>query len=271
MKQYYGLSYFSHEGIPAEWGLPGRMLGAALNVVRWESLETGATVLLVIPCALILWGNVWTTLATLPTLGLVMAASNDQIHDLTNHYLLAALPFLAVSVASGWDRLHSRISAAKARFYGGLLIVLVPASFTFMHHSGWVFQFFFAGERVDWRLRAATAALKEELPPDDLILMDGQLQPFFHDLPRVRIIQAFQGNPSPLTAEDRAAATHVITANDLSGLVNCDEVKADAQGLVRYDLESFLAYCHWLKTQTVTRTEYLPERLIHLKIEQAKP
>jgi uncharacterized membrane protein len=267
MKQYYGLSYFSHEGIPTEWGLLGRVLGAALNLLRSESLVTGATVLFVIPCALIVLGNPWTTLATLPTLGLVMAASNDQIHDLTNHYLLSALPFLAVSTATGWERLHTRITAAKLRFYGSLLVVLIPAAFTFMHHSGWVFQLLFASERMDWRLRDATTLLKKQLAPDAVILIDGQLQPFFHDLPRVRIIQAFQGNPSPLTPEDRAAATHVITANDLSALTNCDEVKADAQGLVRYDLDQFLAYCRWLKSQTVTRTEYLPERLIHLKIE----
>lgn len=271
MKQYYGLSYFSHDGIPEQWGLPGRVLGAALNVLRPESLFTGAAVLFIIPCAVIMFGNRWTTLATVPTLGLVMAASNDQIHDLTNHYLLAALPFLAVSTATGWEHLQTRITAAKIRFYGSLLLVLIPASFTFMHHSGWVFQLLFASERMDWRLRSATALLKKELAPDDVILIDGQLQPFFHDLPRLRIIQAFQGNPSPLTPEDRAAATHVITANDLSGLANCNEVQADEQGLVRYDLESFLAYCHWLKSKTVTRTEYLPERLIHLKIEQPQP
>jgi uncharacterized membrane protein len=270
LKSYYGLSYFSHEGIPADWGLPGRIWGAALNIISPESLLTGATVLLVIPCGLILFGSIWTTVATLPSLGLVMAASNDQIHDLSNHYLLAALPFLAVSVASGWERLHTRITAEKARFYGSLLLVLIPASFTFMHHSGFIFQLLFASERMDWRLRAATELLKKELTPEDVILIDGQLQPFFHDFPRVRIIQAFQGNPSPLTAEDRATATHIITANDLSALSSCDEVKADPAGLVRYDLDQFLAYCRWLKAQTVTRTEYLPERLIHLKVEGAR-
>lgn len=267
LKTYYGLSYFSHEGIPAEWGLPGRIWGAALNMIRLESLLTAATVLLVLPCGLIIFGSIWTTVATLPSLGLVMAASNDQIHDLTNHYLLAALPFLAVSIATGWERLHTRITAAKVRFYGSLLIILIPAGFTFMHHSGFIFQLLFASERMDLRLRAATELLKKELALEDVILIDGQLQPFFHDFPRVRIIQAFQGNPSPLTAEDRAAATHIITANDLRALTSCDEVKADPAGLVRYDLDQFLAYCRWLKAQAVTRTEYRPERLIHLKVE----
>lgn len=270
-EHYYGLSYFHNSTVNPEWGMPGRILGAAFNMASATSLHTAALLLFVLPCGLILLGNIWTTLASLPTITLVMAASNDQIHDLTNHYLLGALPFLAVSVATGWERLQPRLSSAKLRFYTGLLIVMIPASFTLMHHSAWLFQLLFATERMDWSLRAATTKLKKNLDRDTLLLVDGQLQPFFHDFPNVRIIQAFQGNPSPLEPKDMAAAAHIITANDLSGLEDCDDVKTDGQELVRYDLQNFKSYCHWLKSLDFERTEYVAERLTHLKIKRVDP
>ncbi len=271
LKHYYGLSYFQNSAVQADGGMLARILGAALNMISARSLLTAIVVLLILPCGLILCGNIWTSLAVLPTLALVMAASNDQIHDLTNHYLLGALPFLAVSVATGWERLQVRVRSGKLRFYASVLIVMVPASFTLMHHSGWLFQLLFATERMDTRLRTATSELRETLDREALLLVDGQLQPFFHDFPKVRIIQAFQGNPSPLGPEDLAAAQHIITANDLRELERCDDVKGDAQALVRYDLQNFMEYCRWLKTQDFERTEYIAARLIHLKIKRALP
>ncbi|MBC7530688.1 MAG: DUF2079 domain-containing protein [Oligoflexus sp.] len=264
---YYGLSYFHNAWVNGRWGFLGKILGAVLNLFSLQSLGTLLVVVILLPAGLTLFGGYWALAGAIPALLLVMAASNNQIHDLTNHYLIAALPFIAVASAMGLDRLRARFKEPKVRTYLALLAVLIPAAMTALHSSGFVFQTLFATQRMELRLRQAAAELRKEIDPNELILIDGSLQPLFSDLPQVKVILGFQGNPTHVTLEDLKKVRRVITTNDLSDLKDCRSIRAGEGDLTVFDYEGFYQYCDWLKSANFVKKEYLPNRLIDLKIE----
>lgn len=263
---YYGLVYYQNDLIGGQWGLAGKILGAALNLISLQSLGSFVVAALLIPIGLTLFGGYWALLGALPAMALIMAAQHNQIHDLTNHYLLGALPFLAVASAIGLDQAKLRIDRSL-RAYLGLAALLVPAAVTLLHNSGFIFQTLFASQRMNTELVHAAAVLRQTIEPDDVILIDGSLQPLFSDLPHVKIILGFQGNPTHVTPEDLARVKHVVTTNDLAAIKDCRALKPGEGDLSVFDYAGFYQYCEWLKKETFEKTDYIPNRLIDLKVK----
>ena len=271
LETYYGLSYYRNRSFDTNSGLIGKIGGAVLNMLSLQSLGTVASAVLLIPAGLTLFGGYWALAGALPALALIAAASHNQIHDLTNHYLIGVLPFVAVASAIGLDHINARVNNPKARSYITGLAIIVPTAITLFHQSGFIFQTLFATERMNFDVSQAAAELRKELNPDDLILIDGALQPLFTDLPKVKIILGFQGNPTRVSAEDLQHVKHVITTNDLSDLADCRIVKPGSADLSAFDYNGFYQYCEWLKSAEtsgrVVKKEFIPHRLIDLKIQ----
>jgi uncharacterized membrane protein len=265
LSSYYGLSYYKNEWIDGRWGFAGKILGAILNVFTMDSLLTLVTAVVLIPLGLVLFGGYWALLGAVPAVFLMIASNQSQVQDLTNHYLLAALPFLAVSSAVGLDHVLARFQDAKVKRYAVGLVVLVPLSVTLLHNSGFIFQSLFATARTSPGLREAANQLQSEIDSDDLVLVDGALQPLFPDLPHSMVILGFQGNPTHVTAEHLQKVKHVITTNDLAEIKDCRSLKPGEGDLSIFDYEGFYQYCEWLKKTPFEKKEILPNRLIDLK------
>lgn len=265
LSSYYGLSYYKNSWIDGRWGFVGKVFGAFLNVFSIDSLSTLLISVVLIPIGLVLFGGYWALLGTLPAVFLMIASSQSQVQDLTNHYLLAALPFLAVSSAVGLDHVLARFPDEKIKKYLMGLALLVPLAVTLLHNSGFVFQALFATARVSPGLRDAAKQLEKDIGPNDLVLIDGALQPLFPDLASVKVILGFQGNPTHVTPDDLQRVKHVITTNDLSEVKDCRSLKAGAGDLSIFDYEGFYQYCDWLKKTQFEKKVILANRLIDLK------
>ncbi len=266
LSSYYGLSYYRNTWVDGRWGFAGKILGACLNIFSLDSFSTLVISVVLIPAGLILFGGYWALLGAIPAVFLMIASSQSQVQDLTNHYLLSALPFLAVSSAVGLDRLLIRLPTEKIRTYAMLLVIICPLSVTLFHNSGFIFQSLFASAQLSPGLREAATQLGKELDPNDLVLIDGALQPLFPGLANVKVILGFQGNPTHITATDLEQAKHVITTNDLSEIKDCRSLKPGAGDLSIFDYEGFYQYCEWLKKTDFLKREILPNRLIDLKV-----
>ncbi len=264
LNSYFGISYYRNEWVDDRWGMAGKILGAALNIFSFESLSTLVIAVLLLPVGLVLFGGYWALLAALPAVVIILASSQSQVQDLTNHYLLGALPFLAVSSAVGLDRVLARFSNDKMKHYFQAFVIAVPLIVTLFHNSGFLFQTLFATARMSPGIREASEQLIKDIDPNDLVLIDGSLQPLFHRLPNVKIILGFQGNPTHLTPDDLVKAKHVITSNDLSELKDCRSFKQGVGDLSVYDYEGFYTFCEWLKKEAFVKTVLVPDRIIHL-------
>ncbi|RYZ49463.1 MAG: DUF2079 domain-containing protein, partial [Proteobacteria bacterium] len=265
LSSYYGLSYYKNSWIDGRWGFTGKVFGAVLNIVSIESLSTLLISVLLVPVGLILFGGYWALLGAVPAVFLMIASSQSQVQDLTNHYLLAALPFLAVSSAVGLDHVLVRFQDVKIKKYLLGLVVLVPLTVTLLHNSGFVFQALFASARLSPGLREAASELQKDIDPNDLVLVDGALQPLFPELANTKVILGFQGNPTHVTPADLDKVKHVITTNDLSEVKDCRSLKPGAGDLSIFDYEGFYQYCEWLKKTEFAKKEILPNRLIDLQ------
>ncbi|MBC7661529.1 MAG: DUF2079 domain-containing protein [Chitinophagaceae bacterium] len=263
---YYALNYYKNDWVDGQWGMSGKILGAALNVLSINSLTTFVTVAVLIPMGLLVFGNIWATLGALPALGLILAASDGKVHALNNQHMIAALPFLAVSTAVGLDRAKERLHNPKLQFYLAVFVCLVPLSIASFTNTGLLFQAIFTQSHLELDLRAKTDAIKKVLKTDDVILTDGTLQPYFSEYPNVKVILGFEGNPTKITPEDLAQTTHVITTNDLESLKDCRSLKAGEGDVQVFDYQGFYQFCEWLKQSHTEKVTLIPDRLIDIKI-----
>ncbi|MBC7659519.1 MAG: DUF2079 domain-containing protein [Chitinophagaceae bacterium] len=238
--------------------------GALGKIFSESNLTSLLSLFLLTPIFLL--GDIWVAAGALPAV-IVMLAAGDA-HGLTNHDLIAALPFLAVAGVSGLDSLKTRSAHPTAYSYGILLTLLIPTATTFMHGSGFIYQAMVASERADLGLRAETEKIKKGLTDDDFILTDGSLQPFFAEYPKVKVILGYQGHPTQVKAEDLTKVTHVITANDLEDLVECQDIKPAPGETSTFDYVGFYRYCDWLQDSEVEKKVIIPTRLIDIKIVQ---
>ncbi len=268
LNQYYGMSYYQNSWVNGQWGVAGKLLGVILNFFSGLSIETALICLLLIPAGLTLFGNPWVLAGAAPALGLILGASSRQVHGITNHYLLGALPFIVVASAIGFDSVYHRIKDIRLRKYLAVLVLAAPGYVTLMNSSGFLFHSMFVSNNYSFELPQASQKLMAGLNPDHLILIDGTLQPLFHRLPHTKVILGFQGNPTKVTQKDLDQVLDVITTNDLESISDCRSLKAGEADQLEFDYEGFYLYCEWLKKSSFEKIVYIPGRLIHLKMKR---
>ena len=212
----------------------------------------------------ILFRPTWTFLLCLPGLAIVVLARFGQIQSPTAIYPLAFAPFFAViltdnmALLSGWRQRLTRLFAVAA--IAGGLILQAPL---FLRSVTPAFSKSAKALQVD------LAMARKGIPANAYLLVDGNLQPAFHEWRDVRVILGFIGNPAPLEAADFKRATDVLTMFDLDQLKSCAEVQPDgaddwaARGVPFHDYAGFQRFCEWLRAVPRQKQVFSESGLVH--------
>ncbi len=206
----------------------------------------------------------WTIFLCLPGLAIVVLARYGQIQSSTAIYPLAFAPFFAViltdnmALLSGWRQRLTRLLVVAA--IAGSLILQAPL---FFRSVAPVFS------KAAKALPVDLAVASRGIPSNAYLLVDGNLQPAFHEWRDVRVILGFIGNPAPLVAADFQRATDVMTMFDLDQLKSCAEVQPDvaddwaARGVPFHDYAGFQQFCEWLRAVPRQKHVYADSGLVH--------
>lgn len=212
----------------------------------------------------IIFRPTWTFLLCLPGLAIVVLARFGQIQSATAIYPLAFAPFFAViltdnmALLSGWRHRLTRLLVIAA--IAGGLILQAPL---FVRSVAPAFS------KSAKSLPLDLAVAKKGIPSNAYLLVDGNLQPAFHEWQNVRVILGFIGNPAPLGEADFKRATDVLTMFDLDQLKSCADVQPDgaddwaARGVPFHDYGGFQRFCEWLRVVPRQKQVYSDSGLVH--------
>ncbi len=206
----------------------------------------------------------WAVWLAMPGLAIVVLARFVQIQSPTAIYPLAFAPFFAVILTdnmvllTGWRHRLSRLLmiasiAAGVILQGPLFVRSVVPAFS----------------KSAKALPIDLAVARKGIASNAYLLVDGNLQPAFHEWRDVRVILGFIGNPAPLAPPDYKRATDVLTMFDLDQLKSCSEVRPDAtddwaaRGVPFHDYDGFQRFCEWLRSVPRKKLIYSDSGLVH--------
>lgn len=253
---YYGLSYFVGPELIGGTSFLNFIHAVISNIFSLKSLTILAIALLasgvIHPKAIHL-----SMLPATPGMLMIIGSLSPQIHSPLNQYLLPVMPFLtigAMSRAAKLDEYYGKISPATK------YLLVSPALFLSIYYPLKVYP------EIDFSF---TRFFHDDIPhayenyikKDDLLVIDGTMQPLLpHHMQTVTLL-SFWGNPRKLSYKEVLGGFKVITGEKIHELPSCEQIKIGLDKLM-FDYQYFSNLCKLIKTNGVVLTEYPRSNLI---------
>ncbi len=252
--RYYALSFYAD---PGQELLP-TVLAMLGNLWQEQSLTflilafLGGAWLAVIRPRLIL-------MASLPGLATMLLSRHPQVKSVVNHYILTIIPFFWSAALQNREAFASVFGRLRAFLlhWGALASLAVT-----LLHSGVIENSILmsANQRSLAFRRDTEAFYKKHIHPDDLLLLDGILQPNIPQHPKSQNLIGFWGDPTRISDEQLASAFYVLTSEDFMKIEDCSNVEiAFGQRPIYYD--DFARICEVIKLRGQSLGAYTDSRL----------
>lgn len=266
---YYGLKYYANASVGEINSFYKAIEACLLNLFSLRSLETLVSSILLFSLFLPLIRPGLAALSALPGICLILFASHPIVHSAQNHYQLLVVPFLLVANAEAIYKV-SYFQIAKVRRWLLIFLPIVPFVLGTLPSLVRYHRLIEANPKSEF-IAADVHKVRDELQRKQNLnlIVDGNLQPLFHDFVNVKVLSSFVGNPLPLTEKDFQEATDIVTMNDLSEIEDCQKVKASKEDRLEYDYTAFYTYCQWLKARKLRPSISPQSGLVHF--ETIKP